>query len=578
MVWIRKSTHFFDKSHFMVPKVNEYKKHHAMKFVNIEESRKLLQDKDAVITIKYDGELTGLYHDGSKSYLISREGRIRTDLPLTDEIAKVLGDREFIGYGELYAIGSNGNPLPYPKAVSILRVPEGKEDKIRFMLFDTDEEGNYSDKITALKQIFSDVKYTTIVDLYTSKDLDSLWSKVTDKNQGKEGLVVRIADDIYKIKPIITVDAVVIAIQKSDKHEYMGALLLALLDEENVFRTISHVGTGFKVKEREQWLKWANHNSVSEDDNYIWVKPERIVEVEAVEVNIVDTPAFTFDGKQWTSDGERPSATLRMPSYKKERTDKQVNPSDLRLEQLPGWVRESKMKKEAFEPEHKDTIVVKPNEFYPKGLTEMAVWDYYNFHKRDILPDINGKEVLTVVKTDGIVIKRHIDNGFIIMDEAIYDKLNNGRTLELHLVLGDTVDYYFVDLDPKDEFDFSQTKEIAAEVSELLADIENVKEVEIRFSGSRGFHIYGYTAGEMKTEEAKQNLKEYMEDYLKHKNDPSLTLGASQNPKSMRLDISTYHEKGSLRALGSLSSKTGLKCMTVTREGLKKFEKKLAQI
>ena len=227
-------------------------------------------------------------------------------------------------------------------------------------------------------------------------------------------------------------------------------------------------------------------------------------------------------------------------------------------------------------PEHETTVIVQPNEFYPNGINEKQIYDYYQSKKNDILSELNGQEVLTVLKADGLIIKRHLDDEFITMSPELFDTLNNGRNAEFHLVIGKTADYYFADVDPREEFPFEKTKEIVGELAEVFSDIENVGEVEVVFSGGRGFHIYGYTKDEMDVETARVNLKELVEGYLRDKKDPSLTMGVTKNLKSCRIDISTYHEKGSLRAKWSLNAKTGLMCIPV--DDLGKFSKEQATI
>ena len=92
-----------------------------------------------VVTYKIDGEQTGVYvHDGHVE-LVSRHGKVRTDLPVIKELeAMLVHVKEALFIGELYVVDNSGAAIPYPKAISTLRNPKGPEDESRIRIYMVD--------------------------------------------------------------------------------------------------------------------------------------------------------------------------------------------------------------------------------------------------------------------------------------------------------------------------------------------------------------------------------------------------------------------------------------------------------
>ncbi|MFW9848366.1 MAG: hypothetical protein ACFFF4_04455 [Candidatus Thorarchaeota archaeon] len=79
-----------------------------------------------------------------------------------------------------------------------------------------------------------------------------------------------------------------------------------------------------------------------EADGYLWVRPEIVIEVSYQDLYIDRVrPLLAFDGSRYNQVGEIEAVSLR-PYGVKHRTDKTVNPKDLRLEQVSYFVRRSK--------------------------------------------------------------------------------------------------------------------------------------------------------------------------------------------------------------------------------------------
>jgi len=130
-------------------------------------------------------------------------------------------------------------------------------------------------------------------------------------------------------------DLAVIFVEISDIHpDRMGALGLAFMDEERNFRYAGKAGTGFSNKDRYDWLEYGKEREVRKEDNKIFIKPDRVVKVEAMDVFIRE--AETYD-QDLNYIGDKTSGILRQPVFIEIREDKEVIPEDIRIEQIPNW-------------------------------------------------------------------------------------------------------------------------------------------------------------------------------------------------------------------------------------------------
>jgi hypothetical protein len=232
-------------------------------------------------------------------------------------------------------------------------------------------------------------------------------------------------------------------------------------------------------------------------------------------------------------------------------------------------------------PKHPDTVVVSSNEFYPDGLTEEDVWGYYDREKEGIVQELRGSNVMLVVKADGEIYKRHPDSKekFIRVNNIEdFDKLNNGRTIEFHKAVGETTDYGYIDIDPKEQVSFEKAKRVTIGIYDLLSKQDDVHTVDIVYSGGRGFHIYPFYKSTKPTDRVRQELKVLLGKYIEELGDEKLSTGVVKEKDAIRLDTSTLYSMGSLRVTGSLNAKTGLRCSPVSRGALSKFEKESAKI
>lgn len=552
---------FFNKTHPLAAMVTKWKHDIDIRTETFESAMEHgIPGEPLVITYKIDGEGSAFRYKDEGIEIVSREGRVRTELPVEEEMARLLEDYvEVTGFGELYAVDEAGKMLPYPQAITILRRPEGRENQIRFAVYDLAsvdgkpvEEADYAAKHKLITEIFGTGKLVIpipakIGDMSTIKEM---WeSGVLPGNY--EGLVVY-GDRVTKIKPIITQDLAVISVNMSDKHpELMGSLGVAYMDEQHNLHYAGHVGTGFSQADRAWWADYGQKNKLRQEKNVIFVKPELVIEVHTKELNQHDAPLFD---QSLEYIGMAPSGIGREPRFIQIRQDKTISPADLRLDQIPGFERKSKML------QHPDTRVIPPTDKNPHGFTEQEVWDYYDAVKDKIVPLLQGYDVLLkkALPTGFMILRHDPKTGAPIRINSVedFDRFNDGRVVEWHRCVGTETTIGWVDLDPKPKFPREELQKLTEALYEGLAKNFENDRVEVVYSGGRGFHVYLYMANPVATDTLRQSLKKYLDENIVPEF-PKTTTSLSREQDTCRLDVSTLHRGGSLRVPWSLNATTG---------------------
>ena len=228
-------------------------------------------------------------------------------------------------------------------------------------------------------------------------------------------------------------------------------------------------------------------------------------------------------------------------------------------------------------PEHPNTVLIK-NDYYKKGLTEHMVWKHNYNHTSDLFKDLKGHRILTIVKTpQGDILRRKKDDKeYQINNKADISELNSGRAMEFHIVADAETDVAWIDLDPREDFDFEQVKNITTDLVPILTKVSESDDILTKYSSGRGFHLISWMKEKRNVDDLRKELIEELKKYSK--GNPKLTTSFAQNRDMMRLDVSTLHESGSIRAAWSLNSKTGLISLPLSPNEIEIFNKKMAVI
>jgi len=223
-------------------------------------------------------------------------------------------------------------------------------------------------------------------------------------------------------------------------------------------------------------------------------------------------------------------------------------------------------------PKNPETIVIK-NNFYPKGLREIDIWNYYQKNKNLILNETKLRQILFFIAIDinKFIIWRKYKGEPIYLNISTFDKFITGRTISIHSTMTSINSYGIIDIDIDD---FKIAKEATTNVYYEMLKCKFVDFLKIKYTGKDSFHIICYFKRKLKMEFAKELLKEYLKnnDALKDYD----VLG-KRKKGVVNLDLSSNKIKGSYITLGSLSV-LGLKAMEIDLKNLKYFKKEKAKI
>lgn len=343
----------------LTERAKKWKKNQGIKSLTLEELLKKAKNKEAFIDQKVDGQTALMEYKNGKARFGSLGGRVHNDLPVLDEIEKTLKEKgvetaqivgELAGY-------EDGNILPFRESQSFIKNPEKDKEKVHWFPYQilsidgkehSDDYESYIKSRSELDKIFDEAKYVHSTTHYKGgvDDIKKAWKKLVEKGKN-EGIVVRLFnDEVYKVKPVFTYDLVIVAVGdkklKAWPKKRIGNVLVAFMDRDKIFRTAGEIGTGWTEEQREELFKWAQDNKVSEDDHRVWVKPQKIVEVQWERSNIKDMPAYKYSEGEYERIGKEPVGTVVKPRFIRYRKDKSVNPDDLRLGQIPNWEERKK--------------------------------------------------------------------------------------------------------------------------------------------------------------------------------------------------------------------------------------------
>ena len=213
-------------------------------------------------------------------------------------------------------------------------------------------------------------------------------------------------------------------------------------------------------------------------------------------------------------------------------------------------------------PAHPETVIVK-NDYYPHGLTEDRVWNYFDKNRDRIIKELNNRNSLLLIipKLNDIVFRRFVKDKKIILTKENYDKLIHGRVISISVEREDPIDYICVDVDPGEAVKEKETKDLIK--NKLLTSGLKSLSTHHRISNSAtGYHVYFYLKEKMGLEEGYQILTKQLIMIV----DDRIYLGAEIPPSDkIKLDTVSTRNGGSHTVIGSLC-KNGLICKDITYE------------
>ncbi len=227
-------------------------------------------------------------------------------------------------------------------------------------------------------------------------------------------------------------------------------------------------------------------------------------------------------------------------------------------------------------PENPKTIIVK-NTFYPRGLTELDIWNYYDSFRGRFLQSTKNRDltVLIVIDINKIVLRRNIKGKTIRLTPQNYDKIITGRTIGFYSAMTSTEQFGIIDVDIHESDGFRWARKVTADVYDYVMDkMPIVRTASIRFTGKNSFHIICDFGRKMKIDTIRFMLRKFLQNSELSK---VYTIEGKRRSGIPNLDLSPNKRNGNYITLHSLSA-IGLKCMEIPYNQLSSFDPRRAKV
>ena len=213
------------------------------------------------------------------------------------------------------------------------------------------------------------------------------------------------------------------------------------------------------------------------------------------------------------------------------------------------------------------TILIQ-NKYYPNGLTEEDVFNYYRKNKKEILNQTKNREIILflAVSKNNFIVRRYSK-----LNKTNYDKLIHPRVVSIHSCMGYRESFGIIDVDCDD---FDKAKDITYKIYLKLRN--TFPKISIRFTGKTSFHIFCPFVDNLKRDidDVRITLKRLLErqDFnFKH------TIKYKRTNSIPNLDLAPNKKRGGFITLNSLSI-LGLKCIEVNPKNMQNFSIRTAKI
>jgi hypothetical protein len=228
-------------------------------------------------------------------------------------------------------------------------------------------------------------------------------------------------------------------------------------------------------------------------------------------------------------------------------------------------------------PQNPKTIVIR-NEYYPKGLQEIDIWNYYIKNKRLLLEATKGHDIMFYImaqENKPIIKRRTTDKTYIRLDQKNYEELMTGRTVSVHKSMNLYENFGIIDIDIDPSDGFAWAKKVTLETYEYAMDkMPIVKKASIRYTGKTSFHVVCEFGRNLKIEAIQFLLEKFLRASPLVK---AYTIGGRRKVGVPNLDLNRNVFRANHIALHSLSE-LGLRCMEVPYRDVIKFDKHRAVI
>lgn len=219
-----------------------------------------------------------------------------------------------------------------------------------------------------------------------------------------------------------------------------------------------------------------------------------------------------------------------------------------------------------------DTILIQ-NEYYPKGLTELDINNYYHSIKNKLIYEVQDREVMLFIGTDinKTIVRRHDKNDdYINIHKNNFDQIIHGRVISIISTMNRIESFGVIDID---YHDFKICKDVVLNISEYLKTLTIIDQIRIRFTGKTSFHIIVY----FKAKKEINQIRSYLNEILSNKFKDMYDISYKRSGTTPNLDLSPNKFKGGFITQYSIST-IGLRCMEIPLRQISSFDKHFAKI
>jgi hypothetical protein len=310
------------------------------------------------VSPKIDGELWFAELSADGVTLFARGGRTLAEAPVVDELrsaAKGLKERIVVA-GELFAAGRKPRPRVGDVAAALA---DDSRDRLGFHAFDVVAVDDapppvgYGERLALLSRVITGGKRAAVVRTEEAVGAGAIVERFDDwVGSGRaEGLIARAESGmVFKIKPRLTVDVVVVAFTtRVDAPDMVRSLLLGFVRPDGAIQLAGAVGNLAGDDMRRSLLQTLTacecpsrfRQASSDGSLYRFVRPELVVEVACTDVQSEDSAGervkqwtLQHDGAGWAPVCPINAASLLHPSLVRVRDDKRADGLDARVAQL----------------------------------------------------------------------------------------------------------------------------------------------------------------------------------------------------------------------------------------------------
>jgi len=227
-------------------------------------------------------------------------------------------------------------------------------------------------------------------------------------------------------------------------------------------------------------------------------------------------------------------------------------------------------------PENPETIVIK-NKYYPQGLREIDVWEYYQKVKPKILNETRNRDLMFMIMVDvnKPIIRKKLGASTIRLTPQNYDQIITGRTVAIYSTMTATEEFGIIDIDIDPSDGIRWANKAAFDVYDFVMDhVPLIRSAVIRFTGKTSYHIICDFQRKMKIDVVRFLLRKFLAD---SKLANSYTIQSKRRAGVPNLDLAPNKIRGNYITLHSLSI-LGLQCMDVPYNKILRFDPMSARI